>query len=329
MRTRGLLLLVVLTVLLTPGLLHAQTVANVDFSGNGTVDFTDFILFAQAYYSTQVRFDLNRNGTVDLADFLLFAQAFDRETNPKKNTLTVALPGHANMDLVYIPPGTFRMGSPKNEKERDNSDEGPQHEVKISNGFYLGKYEVTQKQWEAVMGTTPWSKQNYVQVSPDNPAVYISWNDAQEFVHKLNVAEGDSLYRLPTEAEWEYACRAGTTTRWSFGENETLLSDHAWYFDNAWNREEQYVHTAGIKKPSAWGLYDMHGNAWEWCQDWYGLYSDDAFTDPQGPPSGPGRIVRSGAFSFFSRYTRSAYRSYFSPDLRSFDLGFRLLRRAN
>ena len=124
------------------------------------------------------------------------------------------------------------MGSPSTEVGRD-SDEGPQHEVTISKGFYLGKYEVTQGQWQAVMGTTPWSGQSYVQVDADNPAVYVSWNDVQSFVQALNEAAKDSLYRLPTEAEWEYACRAGTTERWSFGDDESKLKDYAWYDVNA------------------------------------------------------------------------------------------------
>ena len=135
--------------------------------------------------------------------------------------LTVDLPGGATMKFVRIEPGTFMMGS----------NEWPQqHQVTISKGFYLGKYEITQAQWQDVMGTTPWDGQRNVQNSPNHPAVYISWNDVQAFVHQLNQVAGDSLYRLPTEAEWEYACRAGTTTRWSFGDDESLVEDYAWNY---------------------------------------------------------------------------------------------------
>ena len=149
-------------------------------------------------------------------------------STPAVSDTTVTLPGGAKMEMVYISPGTFLMGSPESEPERDNS-ESPQHEVTITNGFYLGKYEVTQGQWQKVMGTTPWTGQDYVQANPDHPAVYVSWNDSQEFIHKLNVAAGDSLYRLPTEAEWEYACRAGTTTRFNSGNNDSDLSNAGWY----------------------------------------------------------------------------------------------------
>ncbi|MDA0746931.1 MAG: formylglycine-generating enzyme family protein [bacterium] len=242
-------------------------------------------------------------------------------------TTTVTLTGSTTMDFVYIAPGTFTMGSPGSEPGH-GSDEGPQHEVTISQGFHLGKYEVTQGQWEAVMGTTPWSGGSYVQEKPDNPAVYVSWNDAQEFVHRLNVATGDSLYRLPSEAEWEYACRAGITTRWSFGDNENQLKDYAWYDDNAWAIGEKYAHQVGTKKANPWGLYDMHGNVWEWVQDWYGSYSSSAQVDPMGPVSGSIRVWRGGSFDYDARLTRSADRSNFSPSYRHNDLGFRLLRRA-
>ncbi len=141
--------------------------------------------------------------------------AADRDFPGKE--ITVKLLGGARMALIYIGRGTFAMGSPDTEEGREN-DEGPQHEVSISKGFDLGKYEVTQGQWEAVMGTTPWTGQDFVRPGAHCPAVYVSWNGVQDFVHKLYDAAGSELYRLPTEAEWEYACRAGTTTRWSFGD---------------------------------------------------------------------------------------------------------------
>ena len=239
--------------------------------------------------------------------------------------LTVDLPGGATIEFVRIEPGTFRMGSPSSEVGRDD-DECPQHEVTISQGFYLGKYEVTQGQWEAVMGTTPWSGEGYVQANPNHPAVYVSWSDAQEYIAKLNTAAGVNIYRLPTEAEWEYSCRAGTTTRWSFGEGESQLGEYAWYRDNAWDIGEKYAHAVGTKLPNPWGLYDMHGNVWEWCEDWYGDYSSSAQTDPTGPSSGSSRVVRGGYFSTRAHGVRSALRNYYSPDDRNSYVGFRLLR---
>ena len=250
-------------------------------------------------------------------------------------TITVNLPGGARMEMVWIPPGTFVMGSPQKEINQLNaqhltmvySDEGPQHRVTISEGFYLGKYELTQGQWESVMGTRPWSGEKYVQESSDHPAVYISWNDVQEFIGKLNRAEGSEVYRLPTEAEWEYACRAGTATRLSFGDDESQLGEYAWYAGNTWGVGEKYAHGVGSKLPNPWGLYDMHGNVYEWCEDWYGSYSSSSQTDPTGLSTGASRVSRGSAFSSIARSVRSASRGIDSPGLRIYNLGARLLRQ--
>ena len=202
------------------------------------------------------------------------------------------------------------------------------HEVEISQGFYLGKYEVTQGEWESVMGTTPWSGESYVQEHPSHPAVYISWNDVQAFVEKLNDAAGSVVYRLPSEAEWEYACRAGTSTRWSFGDDESQLTDYAWYRANARDVGERYGHAVGTKLPNPWGLYDMHGNVWEWVQDWYSssYYNSSPRVDPPGPSSGSARVRRGGNFLNSARIVRSAFRDAYSPGDRRHDIGVRLLR---
>ena len=230
-------------------------------------------------------------------------------------------------EFVWIEPGVFQMGSPNWEEGRWD-DEGPVHEVEISQGFYLGQYEVTQGQWEAVMETTPWSGKDYVRESSSHPAVYISWYDVQEFIGRLNAAAGDSLYRLPSEAEWEYACRAGSRTRWSFGDDESVLGDYAWYRANAWDVGKEYAQAVGQKLPNAWGLYDMHGNVWEWVQDRYDsdYYNDSPRVDPQGPSRGSARVHRGGAFSSYAPYVWSASRSYGSPDNRYRNVGVRLLR---
>lgn len=313
-------------------LVSAQSAADADFDHSGKVDFTDFLEFISAFGSAQSKYDLNVSGRVDFEDFLvfigLFGQTVEGPTYEPGDLVTVRLPGtDVFMEFASIPSGTFTMGSPSSESGR-GSTEGPQHEVTISEGFQLGKYEVTQGQWEAVMGTTPWVGQSYVREEPANPAVYVSWNDAQAFVQELNAASGDSLYRLPTEAEWEYACRAETSTRWSFGDDETELGDYAWYRENAWNVGEQYAHEVGVKLPNLWGLHDMHGNVYEWCQDWYGSYTSEAQEDPLGPSSGSSRVERGGSFGIGAQFTRSAARNDgYAPDGRGPDFGFRLLRR--
>jgi formylglycine-generating enzyme required for sulfatase activity len=239
---------------------------------------------------------------------------------------TVDLLGGATMEMVWIEAGTFTMGS-----KGGRTDEGPQHEVTISRGFYLGKYETTQGQWEAVMGTTPWSGKELVQENPNSPAVYISFDDMQAFVDRLNEAAGAFWYRLPTEAEWEYAARAGTTTLWSFGTDLNQLLDYAWYNFNAKFDDGDYAHAVGTKLPNPWGLYDMHGNVYEVVQDWWGLYESGSQIDPQGPStpgSPPRRIVRSGSFQSGGEIsTYSARRIPFDPDALPTAIGgVRLLR---
>lgn len=242
--------------------------------------------------------------------------------------ITVKLPGGAKIEMVWIEPGTFMMGSPETEPGRLPF-EGPQHPVTITRGFYLGKYEMTEAQWESVMNTQPWSGKELVLPDPTGPAVYLTWNDAQQFVHQLNAADGDSLYRLPTEAEWEYACRAGTTTRWSFGDDEPELARYAWYKANTRDVGERYAHLVGLLLPNPWGLYDMYGNVWEMVQDWFAArYPDAPETDPTGPASGQDRVSRGGGYGNDSIQMRSAGRGA-APLLNSDSqpsIGFRLLK---
>jgi len=226
------------------------------------------------------------------------------------------------MVLVPIPAGEFQMGSPDSDKDADN-DEKPQHLVKITEPFYLSVYEVTQQQYEKVMGVSPWKGRQFVQEGRDNPATYVSWDDAVEFCRKLSEQEGVD-YRLPTEAEWEYTCRAGTTTAYSFGDDVSKLGEHAWYDKNAWDIGEKYAHRVGQKLPNPWGLYDMHGNVWEWCQDWYAPYgSEKVVSDPMGPAQGDGRVLRGGSFFDRSSNVRSAFRLYDQSVSRHFFIGFR------
>ena len=201
----------------------------------------------------------------------------------------------------------------------DKDSAKPPHQVRISKPFYLGQYEMTQGQWQAVMGNNPSSFKGDAMLPVEN----VSWEDVQEFLRRLNAREGGPKYRLPTEAEWEYAARAGMSTAYSFGDSERQLGEYAWYWDNAGAK----THPVGQKKPNDWGLYDMQGNVVEWVQDWYGSYTSAAVTDPQGPSSGSSRVIRGGGWGFIARSCRSATRGgSMEPDFRHDNLGFRLLR---
>jgi len=229
------------------------------------------------------------------------------------------------MEFVYIKPGSFMMGSPSNESGRD--DDEVQHRVSITKSFYIQTTEVTQGQWKAVMGSNP---SHFKNCGDDCPVENVSWNDVKEFIHKLNQREGSGTYRLPSEAEWEYAARAGTDTPFSFG--RCLSTDQANYHGNyplsgcAKGKYRNSTIRVASFSPNAWGLYDMHGNVYEWCQDWYAKYYSSSATDPTGPSSGSYRVIRGGGWLNYARVCRSANRVSCTPGYRGYDLGFRLLR---
>jgi sulfatase modifying factor 1 len=229
------------------------------------------------------------------------------------------------MKLNKIPAGTFMMGSPESEADREVDE--TQHKVTISKAFYMQTTEVTQGQWKEVMDTEPWKGKQLVKEGPNNPAVYVSWNDAVAYCKKLSEKEGKT-YRLPTDAEWEYACRAGTQTTWSFGNDEKVLGDYAWYDKNAYGVGDKYAHQVGLKKPNAFGLYDMHGNVYEWCHDYYeeDYYKQSPEKDPTGPTSGYRRVLRGGSWFNFTRGTRSASGGAAAVYNRNDVYGFRLVR---
>lgn len=248
-----------------------------------------------------------------------------RPAVPLEGTV-VLLPGKVPMAMVWIPAGTFQMG--RYAGERDGyPDEAPQHEVTLTRGFWLGRHEVTKAQWQALMDTAPWEGKKYVNDDPDTPALCISWHDAQAFVAAVNRHTGQT-FRLPTEAEWEYACRAGTTTRFYWGDDPEYraIDDHAWWRRTALNTDAKFARPVGRKLPNPWGLYDMAGNVFEWCQDWYGPYPNDPVTDPTGPDSGERKVERSGSWINIGGHCRSARRGHDHPDSAYDDLGFRLAR---
>ena len=217
------------------------------------------------------------------------------------------------MKFTLIPVGEFNMGSEESDWEE------PVHKVRINNPFYLGTYPVTQREWKAVMGDNPSDFKG-----DDLPVERVSWNKVQKFIKKLNEKEGTDKYRLPSEAEWEYACRAGTTTRYSFGDEESKLGGYAWYDKNSGDK----THPVGRKKPNPWGLYDMHGNVWERVQDeWHDSY-DGTPTDGSAWESGDGyfRVMRGGSWSNYAGLCRSANRFIIDLGGRADNIGFRVLR---
>ena len=233
---------------------------------------------------------------------------------------TLTLPNGSDMEFVLIPSGSFKMGSPPGETGRNQDEQ--QHEVKITNPFWLGKYEVTQRQWKTVMGDNP----SKFSGDDQRPVELVSWNDCQGFIRALNKV-GDGRFRLPTEAEWEYACRADSQTPFYFGNSAEQLGDYA-IFDN---KSVITTYPVGIKQPNAWQLYDMMGNVAEWCGDWYGDYVGGGNTNPAGRLSGSYRVIRGGGFTARDDWCRSARRSTLShmasgDDVRANYVGFRVLR---
>jgi len=226
------------------------------------------------------------------------------------------------MRFVLIQAGTFSMGSPDKEKFRSKNE--TRHKVMLTRPFYLQTTEVTQGQWIEIMGENP-SESN--RCGNDCPVENVSWDDCQKFIHRLNQLERTSKYRLPTEAEWEYACRARRTVAFATGAiaesgcgHDPNLDKMGWYCANAWRK----THPVAQKKMNKWGLYDMHGNVWEWCQDWYGQYPKGAATDPKGARFGPKRVIRGGSYSNYAENCRSAYRFAYRADLKMNNVGLRI-----
>ena len=247
---------------------------------------------------------------------------------PQKKTFENTFPATYENDLEmafqYIPPGSFFMGSHAEDSQRHVTEH--RHRVTLKRGFYMQRTEVTQKQWKTVMGENP---SEFRECGEDCPVERVSWNEIQVFLSKLNQMKKTSGYRLPTEAEWEYACRAGSNT--PFSSANCLTTARANY--------NGQIPTTGCPKgeyrkstvpvasfpPNAWGLYDMHGNVWEWCQDWYEEYPSQPVTDPTGPLTGTDRINRGGGWSSQGKSCRSASRYWNYPDYWDNSLGFRLV----
>ncbi len=236
-------------------------------------------------------------------------------------------------DFVKISAGSFQMGSPSSEKDR-YSDE-TLHDVTISRDFDIQTTVVTQAQYFLAMGYNPSSFKNrnycsndFVEINgaalcPNNPVENVSWNDAQDFISKLNSTDADYSYRLPTEAEWEYSARAGSQTAYWYGNDADRIGDYAWFSENSGGQS----HAVGSKPANPWGLYDAHGNVWQWVSDWYAdKYPTSRQTDPVGVSSGSYRVFRGGSWFNFAQYLRSGFRNRYSPGYAGYDVGFRLVR---
>jgi formylglycine-generating enzyme required for sulfatase activity len=253
--------------------------------------------------------------------FIINCSSTQKISTPDKGKeWTIQLPGLPDnaqkLVLVRIPAGTFIMGSPDDEVNREEN-EGPQHRVTLTNDFYLGKFEVTQAQWEALMDENP-----STEFGPNLPVNRVSWYDAQEYMKRLCDVSGIDGFRLPTEAEREYAARASAHTAAHFSNIITPenLSVYAWYRDNA----EYEIHHVGTKEPNQFGLYDMLGNVWEWTNDWYGLYTAEAKIDPMGPETGEEKVIRGGSWGGRFEWIRSADRGKFPPESKYHTGGFRV-----
>jgi formylglycine-generating enzyme required for sulfatase activity len=241
-------------------------------------------------------------------------------TEPNQRDENSAFTNSVRMEFVLIPPGTFMMGSPAHEKEREANE--AQLEVMLSKGYFMGIHPVTQAQWKKVMGENPSRFQG-----DTLPVEQVSWHECIEFCKKMNLIDG-KRYRLPSEAEWEYACRAGTNTPFHFG--ETISTDRAnfdgkfVYGNGKGGTYRQKTTPVDVFPPNEWGLCDLHGNVWEWCSDWYGIYPSGDAVDFQGPIEGRARVIRGGAWNQIPRRCRSAHRDCADPRKRRKDVGFRV-----
>lgn len=234
------------------------------------------------------------------------------EFSPDIRKISAVIGEGVKLELVLIPAGKFIMGSPATEAWRKVDE--TQHEVVLTKPYYMGKYEVTQEQWEVIMKNNP-----SVIKGANLPVTDVSWIECQEFIKKLNVKLGGG-FRLPTESEWEYACRAGTITAFSFGKDFNIFNANV-----SDSRKDEPV-AVGSYNPNAFGLYDMHGNVYEWCEDWYGAYSKEKVTDPKGALKGVVRVLRGGSFGNGWRGARSSFRHFLAPTDRDGGSGFRLVK---
>ena len=282
-----------------------------DINGDGAINVTDVTalinrILGTASYADGVC-DVDGNGTVNVSDVTSLVNIILGGGTKSYKV------GGVTFEMVSVDGGTFTMGATSEQGSDAYDYEKPAHQVTLGS-YYIGKTEVTQALWKAVMGSNPsnWTGDNL-------PVERVSWNDCQEFIRKLNALTGQK-FRLPTEAEWEYAARGGSKSRGYKYSGSNTIGDVAWYDGNSGDK----THPVGTKAPNELGIYDMSGNVLEWCSDWYGNYSSASQTNPKGPTSGSYRVLRGGGWYSLAGFCRVSNRSYDSPDLRYYSLGVRL-----
>ena len=286
-------------------------------------------------YAVQTTTDVsNANAWLNLAILTLPSSPylyFDTQNPASGNRFYRVVQQSVTTNMLYISPGTFTMGSPTSEVDRGA--DAAQHTAVLTHGFYMGKYLVRQGDYLALMGVNPshfTPANGYPQCTLNCPVEMVSWNDATNYCALFTQQETAAgrlapgwQYRLPTESEWEYACRAGTTTRFSYGDDPGYvnLTSYAWYYDTS----QIETHPVGQKMPNPWGLYDMQGNVDEWCQDWYGAYPSGTVTDPHGPATGSNRVARGGYWLSSGGFCRSAQRAQYAQANPKDLIGFRMV----
>ncbi len=306
------MLATIILTLITTAPLFAQAPHDADTNGDFVISHEEMLRVTELWKTGAYHIDSNGN--------------FVPGSGKRIITVKLALPADAKpLEMVLIDPGTFMMGSPSTEIDRRTDER--QHEVTLTKEFYIGKYEVTQGQWTSVMGSNPTA--SYIPKGPNYPQDNVSWNDTQNFLKKLNEM-GQGHFRLPTEAEWEYACRAGTTTRFYWGDdyNEEEIDNYAWYQETRLGTGTDAPKlSVGTKLPNPWGLFDMSGSRREWCQDWKANYPGTPQTDPVGPETGTAKVTRGGSWFSDAFACRSAVRYHSnSPNSANFEKGFRIVR---
>ena len=316
MNTKWAFRLIVVGILTISNYSYAENISTEDIEEIITEDNNEAI-FPEMEFGQEAEddTDVNQSNTIDITLFI------------NGNAATIYLPGDVPLQLLWIPPGNFIMGSPIDELNRSNS-ESPQHSVTFQKGFWMSKYELTQIQWYAIMGNDP----SYFK-GDNRPVEMVSWNDIRGpggFIDKLNALYPRYGFRLPNEAEWEYAYRAGTATRFWWGDdpNHIEIDNYAWYWSNSNIGNGRETHDVGLKLPNAWGLHDMAGNVWEWCEDdWHSNYDkapidNSAWVDN---PRGKLRLLRGGSWHLNQNYCRAASRYNYNPDVRYYSFGFRVV----